>query len=114
MANFDSLVIDRVLEIVGENSDGDLLYLLNNLSNVSINTTSESKDKTDALGVLIKRFYTSKSVEVSADCNLLSFSMLSQTFGTDKILLQKNLRFLHQKSYILIQLALRNIQFLKS
>ena len=48
MANFDSLVIDRVLEIVGENSDGDLLYLLNNLSNVSINTTSESKDKTDA------------------------------------------------------------------
>ena len=39
MANFDSLVIDRVLEIVGENSDGELLYLLNNLSNVSINTT---------------------------------------------------------------------------
>lgn len=89
MANFDSLVIDRVLEIVGENSDGDLLYLLNNLSNVSINTTSESKDKTDALGVLIKRFYTSKSVEVSADCNLLSFSMLSQTFGTDKIIASK-------------------------
>ena len=28
MANFDSLVIDRVLEIVGENSDGDLLYLM--------------------------------------------------------------------------------------
>ena len=27
MANFDSLVIDRVLEIVGENSDGDLLYV---------------------------------------------------------------------------------------
>ena len=109
MANFDSLVIDRVLEIVGENSDGELLYLLNNLSNVSINTTSESKDKTDALGVLIKRFYTSKSVEVSADCNLLSFSMLSQTFGTDK-----NLRFLHQKSYILILQVLKSIQFLRS
>lgn len=29
MANFDSLVIDRVLEIVGENSDGELLYLIN-------------------------------------------------------------------------------------
>ena len=41
MANFDSLVIDRVLEIVGENSDGELLYLLNNLSNVSINTTGK-------------------------------------------------------------------------
>lgn len=97
MANFDSLVIDRVLEIVGENSDGDLLYLLNNLSNVSINTTSESKDKTDALGVLIKRFYTSKSVEVSADCNLLSFSMLSQTFGTDKIIASKESKILAPK-----------------
>ena len=59
MANFDSLVIDRVLEIVGENSDGELLYLLNNLSNVYINTTSESKVNTDALGVLIKRIYPS-------------------------------------------------------
>lgn len=97
MANFDSLVIDRVLEIVGENSDGDLLYLLNNLSNVSINTTSESKDKTDALGVLIKRFYTSKSVEVSADCNLLSFSMLSQTFGTDKVVASADAKILAPK-----------------
>lgn len=97
MANFDSLVIDRVLEIVGENSDGELLYLLNNLSNVSINTTSESKDKTDALGVLIKRFYTSKSVEVSADCNLLSFSMLSQTFGTDKVIASAESKFLAPK-----------------
>lgn len=97
MANFDSLVIDRVLEIVGENSDGELLYLLNNLSNVSINTTSESKDKTDALGVLIKRFYTSKSVEVSADCNLLSFSMLSQTFGTDKVVATADSKFMAPK-----------------
>nr|DAV76272.1 MAG TPA: putative structural protein [Caudoviricetes sp.] len=93
MANFDSLVIDRVLEIIGENSDGDIIYLLNNLSNVSINTTSESKDKTDALGVLIKRFYTSKSVEVSADCNLLSLSMLSQTFGTDKVIATEDSKF---------------------
>lgn len=97
MANFDSLVIDRVLEIVGENSNGDLLYLLNNLSNVSINTTSESKDKTDALGVLIKRFYTSKSVEVSADCNLLSLSMLSQTFGTEKQVASGDSKFLAPK-----------------
>lgn len=82
--NFDSLVIDRVVEMIAEDSNGNLLYLLNNLSNVSINTSSDSKDKTDAQGVLIKRFFTAKSVEVSADCNLLSLSMLANQFGTTK------------------------------
>lgn len=84
--NFDSLVIDRVLEMVAEDSNGDLVYLLNNLSNVSINTTSDTKDKTDTQGVLIKRFFTAKSVEISADCNLLSLSMLAEQFGTEKII----------------------------
>lgn len=83
--NFDSLVIDRVVEAVAEDSNGNLLYLLNNLSNVSINTTSDTKDKVDSLGVLIKRFYTAKSVEVSADCNLLSLSALAEQFGTEKV-----------------------------
>ena len=83
--NFDSLVIDRVVDITAENSDGELLYMLNNFSNVSINTTSESKDKTDAQGVLIKRFFTAKQVEVSGECNLLSLSMIAEQTGTEKI-----------------------------
>lgn len=91
--NFDSLVIDRVVEITAEDSNGNLLYLLNNLSNVSINTSSETKDKTDAQGVLIKRFFTAKSVEVSADCNLLSLSMLAEQFGTEKVIASAEKKF---------------------
>lgn len=82
--DFDSLVIDRVVNITAENTAGELLYLLNNLSNVSINVTSETKDKTDAVGVLIKRFFTAKSVEVSAEANLLSFNLMATQFGTEK------------------------------
>lgn len=82
--DFDSLVIDRVVNITAENTAGDLLYLLNNLSNVNINVTSETKDKTDAVGVLIKRFFTAKSVEVSAEANLLSFNLMATQFGTEK------------------------------
>lgn len=81
--NFDSLIIDRVAEMFAEDTAGNAKYLLNNLSNVSINTTSESKDKTDALGVLIKRFFTGKSVEVSAECNMVSLSALANTYGTE-------------------------------
>lgn len=83
--NFDSLVIDRVVDMVAEDSQGNLLYMLNNLSNVSINTTSESKDKTDSQGVLIKRFFTAKQVEVSGECNVLSLSQIAEQTGTEKI-----------------------------
>lgn len=99
--NFDSLVIDRVVDILAEDSNGDALYLLNNLSNVSINTTSESKDKTDAQGVLIKRFYTAKSVEVSADCNLLSLSMLAEQYGTKKIVASESNKIVAPKMLII-------------
>lgn len=83
--DFDSLVIDRVLYMMAENSAGDMLYLLNNVSNVNINITSETKDKTDAVGVLIKRFFTAKSVEVSGEVNVVSMSMMAQQYGTDKV-----------------------------
>lgn len=82
--NFDSLIIDRVLELVAEDSEGNLKYILNNLSSVSINTTSETKDKTDAQGVLIKRFFTAKTVEVSAEASVLSLSALAEQYGSEK------------------------------
>ena len=79
---FDSIVIDRVLNATAE-ADGDL-YLLNQLSNVNISNTSQSKDKTDANGVLVKRFYTGKTVEFSADTSMLSFSLMGEQFGSPK------------------------------
>lgn len=85
-ANFDSLIIDRALELIAEDiSTGEVLYVLNNLSNVTISTSSETKDKLDAEGVLIKRFFTAKTVEMSADCNVLSLSQLATQFGTEKL-----------------------------
>lgn len=82
--NFDSLIIDRVLEVAAEDTEGNLKYILNNLTNVGINTSSESKDKTDAQGVLIKRFFTAKTVEVSAEVAVLSLSALAEQYGTEK------------------------------
>ena len=89
MANFDSLVIDRVLEIVGENSDGDLLYLLNNLSNVSINTTSESKDKNFECGI--------KSIGNARNpFSVKYFSLLIPFFYLHENLLNSSKFFIHK------------------
>lgn len=82
--NFDSLIIDRVVDGVAENSNGDLRYRLTNLSNVSIDTSAETKDKTDANGVLIKRFFTAKTIEVSAESNVLSLSLMADQNGSTK------------------------------
>ena len=78
---FDNLIIDRVVEAWTENANAQMQFLLNNIQNVTITGSSESKDKTDARGALIKRFYTGKSVEVSMEAAVLSLSQLGVQFG---------------------------------
>lgn len=82
---FEDMLIDRPLEIVFRNAKGEILGGLNNIENFSINQSSETKDKNDAAGVLIKRFFTSKSVEVSGESSLVSMSLLALQNGTNKI-----------------------------
>lgn len=79
--NFDKLVIDRVLEGIFEDTNGNIIAALDQVQNLSISTSSESKDKTDAKGVLIKRYYTSKSVEVSAENAVVSLDLIALQNG---------------------------------
>lgn len=81
---FENLIIDRVLDGVFRNANAQVLGGLNQVQNLSINTTSESKDKTDANGVLIKRFFTSKQVEVSAENAIFSLSLMGLQTGSGK------------------------------
>ena len=84
--NFDSLVIDRVVDGWFEDKNQNLLAVLDQLSSLSINVSSETKDKTDAQGSLIKRYYTSKSVEVSGENAVLSLNLMSIQTGSDKVM----------------------------
>lgn len=81
---FEDMLIDRVLEIVFRNSQGEVLGGLNQVSDFSINQSSETKDKTDAQGVLMKRFFTAKTVEVSGTSALPSLSLIAMINGTKK------------------------------
>lgn len=81
---FENLVIDRPLNAVFRNKDNEILGGLNQIQNLSINTTSESKDKLDATGVLVKRFFTSKSVEISAENAIFSLSLMGLQTGNGK------------------------------
>ena len=86
IATFDNIVIDRVVDAWFENkSTGDLLAVLDQITNFSINTTSETKDKTDAQGVLLKRYFTSKSVEISGENATFSLNLFATQNGTAKV-----------------------------
>ena len=68
MINFDQLVIDRVLDGWFESqSDNSVLAVLDQIQNFQIAVTSTTKDKTDAQGALIKRFYTAKQAEITGE-----------------------------------------------
>lgn len=80
--NFDNLVIDRVVDAWFENSDAELLAVLDQVQNLSVNVTSETKDKTDAQGALIKRYYTAKQAEVSGENAVFSLNLMGIQTGT--------------------------------
>jgi len=90
IATFDNIVIDRVVDAwfetkPSDGSVGDLLAVLDQITNFSINTTSETKDKTDAQGVLLKRYFTSKSVEISGENATFSLNLFATQNGTTKV-----------------------------
>lgn len=92
MFDIDGLIIDRVLDGVlrtplsSDTTKQRKVYgHLNEVQNLSINTSSETKDKTSASGVLLRRFYTAKSVEVSAENAVVSLSLMGLQTGTGKI-----------------------------
>jgi hypothetical protein len=82
--NFDNLVIDRVVAGWFENKDNEVLAVLDQITNFSVNTSSETKDKTDAQGTLLKRFYTAKTVEISGENAVFSMNLHAIQTGTDK------------------------------
>ena len=82
----DDFIVDRILYGVAENSNGDLLYVLTQLSDASISITADSKDAVDRDKTLVKRFYTGKSGEFTATNAMLNFNILGEQSGSGKIL----------------------------
>lgn len=77
------LVIDRIITGVAESSAGELLYILTNLQEATIDITADSVDATDGTGAIIKTFYRAKQGEFTATNSTLNLPILGATSGTD-------------------------------
>ena len=86
MINFDQLVIDRVLDGWFESkADNSVLAVLDQLQNFQVNVSSTTKDKNDAQGTLIKRYYTAKQAEVTGENAIFSLDLSAIQAGTKKL-----------------------------
>ena len=67
----NNFVIDRVVRGVAlSHTDDSVLFSLNQITNPSLNVTSESTDAVDALGTPIATFYRAKNAEFSAGSSI--------------------------------------------
>ena len=91
--DLNNFVIDRVVRGIavsqGDNtklgiSEGDVLFSINQITNPSLNCTSESTDAVDALSVPIATFYRAKTAEFSAENALFDMNLIATQSGTKK------------------------------
>ena len=83
--NLNNFVIDRIVRAVGKNEAGQVLFAINQVTNASLNVTSETAEAVDALGTPIAIFNRAKTAEFSAENALFDLSLMATQAGSDKI-----------------------------
>lgn len=80
--NMNNFVIDRILRAVGKSKAGDVLFAINQVTNPSLNVTSETAEAVDALGSRIAVFNRAKSCEFSAENALFDMGLMAVQAGS--------------------------------
>lgn len=73
--------IDEIIEATAENFNGDLLYTLDQLSQASIEISSESTDITDKNGNVVRTIYSNKTGTFNAQNAFLHPQIINATTG---------------------------------
>lgn len=83
--DMNNFVIDRVLRgIALSQTNGDVLFSINQIQSPSLQCASESTDAVDALGTPIATFYRAKSAEFSAENAIFDMNLMAVQLGTAK------------------------------
>ena len=83
--NLNNFVIDRIIRAVGmSNQDDSVLFAINQVTNASLNVTSETAEAVDALGTPIAIFNRAKTAEFSAENALFDMNLMAVQAGSSK------------------------------
>lgn len=83
--NLNNIIIDRVLRGIFSDKNDNIMFSLNQIQDFSLNSTSESQEITDALGVTIMELMRSKSIEASATNAIFDLGLMASQYGTEKV-----------------------------
>ena len=83
--NLNNFVVDRIVRAIGKNSDDEVLFAINQVTNASLNVTSETAEAVDALGTPIAIFNRAKTAEFSAENALFDLGLMATQAGSKKI-----------------------------
>lgn len=83
--NLNNFVVDRIVRAIGKNKDGEILFAINQVTNASLNVTSETAEAVDALGTPIAVFNRAKTAEFSAENALFDLDLMATQAGTKKV-----------------------------
>lgn len=78
----DKLLIDKAKKIVQFNADGSARWTAEDISNLSINVTTESNEKRDAQNSVISRLYNGKDAEITFETAFFSLGIQAAQAGT--------------------------------
>lgn len=83
--DLNNFVIDRIVRAVAlSQTDDSVLFSINQVTNPSLNVTSETAEAVDALGVPVAIFNRAKSAEFSAENALFDMNLMAVQSGTAK------------------------------
>lgn len=82
--NLNNIIVDRVLRGVFSDKNDNIIFALNQVQNLSLNSTSESQEVVDAFGVSIMELMRSKAIEASAENAIYDMGLLAAQYGTEK------------------------------
>lgn len=85
MGSINNLLIEKVKEAAMFNSDGSIRWTAADVSNASINVTSESTEKLDAMQNVISKLYQGKKADISFDSAFFSLALIAAQSGTDVV-----------------------------
>ena len=83
--NLNNFVVDRIIRAVGKSKDDEVLFAINQVTNASLNVTSETAEAVDALGAPIAIFNRAKTAEFSAENALFDLALMATQAGSKKV-----------------------------
>ena len=83
--NLNNIVVDRIIRAVGKSKSDEVLFAINQVTNASLNVTSETAEAVDALGTPIAIFNRAKTAEFSAENALFDLGLMATQAGSKKV-----------------------------